>query len=285
MTILIKTKKEIKDKLLELPKPIGLVPTMGALHAGHISLIQAAQTECKTVIVYIFVNPLQFGPDEDYEKYPRDLESDLKICEQNKVDIAFAPSVNEIYPEMDFNEETISPPVELTNILCGKTRVNHFNGVATVINKFFNIIQPDYAYFGKKDFQQLCVIKWLVHNYKHKTNIKACPTIREKSGLACSSRNKYLKKDELEIASNLYKSLKMAKANLISGMFSVQECVLESLVFLSQFLKIKVEYFEARQKDTLVKIKDNYELRDFHFFVAAKVGNVRLIDNIEIQNV
>ena len=279
MTALIKTVKDIKNILSSSERPIGLLPTMGALHAGHISLIKACKGDCKTTVLYIFVNPLQFGPDEDYEKYPRDLQSDLKICEENNIDYVFAPAKEEIYPENDV--EIISPPESLAGDLCGRTRKNFFSGVVTVVKRFFDIIQPDYAYFGEKDLQQLFVIRWLVKEFKLPIFIRACSIIREPAGLAFSSRNQYLTKEQRIIACNLYQSLKLAKQNIRIGIFPVDKAVLESLIYLSQFSNIKVEYFEARDKENLAKVK-NDKTNGFYFLVAAWVGGVRLIDNIEV---
>lgn len=281
MTELIKTTSEIERVLSRSDRPIGFVPTMGALHDGHISLIKSSVNECKTTVVSIFVNPLQFGSNEDFEKYPRDLKSDLEVCRVNKVDYVFAPDREEMYPKKVEEHEIIAPPKELTSILCGKSRPGHFEGVATVVNKLFNIIQGDYAYFGEKDLQQLYVIRWLVKKFNLSIFVRACTTIREGNGLACSSRNKYLSKEEIGIASNLYKSLKLAKQNIRSGFFSISKAVLESLIFLSQFNEIKTEYFEARSKDDLSLVEDNVK-SGFYFLLAGKVNNVRLIDNIEV---
>ena len=256
MTRLIKTTAEIKSILSGCAKPVGFVATMGALHAGHISLISAAKKECKTVVVSIFVNPLQFGPNEDLKKYPRDLKGDLKTCEENNVDIVFAPDENDIFPSEDSRKEIIKPPDELAAILCGKTRPMHFQGVATIVKKLFDILNPDISYWGEKDLQQIHVIRWLVKEYKLPIALKACPTIREKNGLASSSRNRYLTDEDKEIASNLYKSLKLAKDNIRSGIFTVSKAAVEGLIFLSQFPQIKVEYFEARDKENLNKVSE-----------------------------
>lgn len=281
MTILTKTVREVKDLLSKDKRSIGFVPTMGALHTGHISLIRACRDECTTTVVSIFVNPLQFGPNEDYDRYPRNLTTDLKICEDNAVDIVFAPEVAEIYPQGISNENLIQLPANLTDILCGKSRPNHFQGVATVVKKLFNIINPDYVYFGEKDLQQLYIIRWLVKEFGIQTIVRACSIIRESNGLACSSRISSLSKEEKELASNIYKSLVLAKQNIKSGFFTVNKAILESMIFLSQFSGIKIEYFDVRDKDTLAKT-DDYKLSGFYFLTAAKIGSVRLIDNIEI---
>ena len=282
MTSLIKSSQDIKNVIAKSDKPLALIPTMGSLHAGHISLIKAAKSECKTTIVYIFVNPLQFGPSEDFNQYPRSLEIDIKKCTENEVDIVFAPEISDIYSDMEETKNNlIVPPPELANILCGKSRQGHFSGVATVIKRFFEIIEPDYAYFGEKDLQQIYIIKWLVKEFNLPVTIKSCPTIREDSGLAYSSRNKYLDDNQKKIAAGLYKSLKLAKGNSRTGFFTVSKSILESLIMLSHFPEIKVEYFEARDKVTLAKVPDDTK-HGFYYFIAAKFGNVRLIDNIEV---
>ena len=280
MTSLIKTINEIKNVLAKAERPIGFVPTMGALHAGHESLISTARNECKTVVVSDFVNPLQFGPKEDYKKYPRDLDNDLGICKTNRVDYVFAPDEKEIYPNST-KAEIITPPRELTDMLCGKARKGHFSGVVTVIKKLLEIIDSDYVYFGEKDLQQIYVIRWLVNEYKIHTFVRSCPIIREKNGLACSSRNKLLTEEQIKIATNIYKSLQLAKQNVRSGIFTAHKAILESLIFLSKFPEIKVEYFEARGRNNLTEIND-HKIKDFYFLIAAKIGNVRLIDNIEV---
>ena len=280
MTTVIKSVQDIKNVLAKSERPVGLIPTMGALHAGHISLIEASKRDCKTTVVYIFVNPLQFGPSEDFKKYPRDLEGDLKVCEKLNVDYLFAPEEEEIYPKNE-DIKNIIPPETLSSILCGKTRTNFFSGVATVVKRFLDIVQPDYVYFGKKDLQQLYVIRWLVKEFDIHTLVKECPTVREANGLACSSRNKYLSEEEKEVASHLYKSLVLAKKNIRSGIFTVSKAILESLVYLSKFKEINVEYFEARDKENLSKIEDS-KASGFYFLLAAKIRDVRLIDNIEV---
>ena len=282
MTSLIKSAQDIKNVIAKCAKPLALVPTMGSLHAGHISLIKTAKSECKTTIVYIFVNPLQFGPNEDFNEYPRDLASDLKTCEENNVDFVFAPEIDDIYPDVEaVKKNLIIPPDKLVNILCGKTRQNHFSGVATVVKRFLDIIHPDFVYFGEKDIQQLYVIKWLIEEFNLSVVIKSCPTVRTSTGLAYSSRNKYLTSEQKNIAASLYKSLKLARENTRSGIFPISKAILESLIFLSHFPEIKVEYLEARNKVNLTKVTDDIK-RGFYYLIAAKIGKVRLIDNIEI---
>lgn len=281
MTQLIKNVEDIQSVLSGVNRPIGFVPTMGALHAGHISLIKASKFDCKVTVVSIFVNPLQFDPNEDFKEYPKNLSEDLKICEENNVDYVFAPDEHEIYPDGKDKSKIIMPPDSLGSGLCAKTRKCHFSGVATVVKRLFDIVQPDYAYFGEKDLQQLYIIRWLVKEFKLSTFIRACLTVREPSGLACSSRNNYLTNEQKLLASNLYKSLLLAKKNVHSGFITIDRAILESLIFLSKYPEIKVEYFEARDKEKFLKVEDN-RTSDFYYLMAAKVGNVRLIDNIEV---
>jgi len=280
MTTLIKSLNDIKKAINISKRDLGFVPTMGALHDGHISLIKACKQECKTTVVSIFVNPKQFSPGEDFEKYPRDLDADFKICKELDVEYIFVPDVNEIYPEEN-TEKIITPPKALTEMLCGLSRKDFFPGIATVVKRLLEIISPDYAYFGEKDLQQLFVIRWLVKEYKMPTFIRACPIIREKNGLACSSRNRYLSEDNKKLASRLYESLQMARRDVKSGIFTASKAALESLVYLSQFSDIKVEYLEARSKEKLERVTDN-RTKGFYFLIAARVGDVRLIDNIEV---
>ena len=281
MTKLFRTTNDLKSELAKRQKSIGFVATMGALHKGHRSLIERATKECMTTVVSIFVNPFQFGPNEDFNAYPRSLDEDMKVCESEKVDIVFLPDEKEIYPTEASKKELIIPPVELTGILCGRTRSGHFESVATVVKKFFDIIHPDYIYFGEKDLQQLFVIRWLVKEYDLAVTVQACPTVREANGLACSSRNQYLSGEQKEAASNIYKSLKLAKQNIKSGIFTVSRSILESLVFLSVQPELKVEYFEAKDKENLGKVDDR-KTQNIYFLTACNIKGVRLIDNIEV---
>ena len=282
MTLLTKSVKEIQELLNGLPRPIGLVPTMGALHAGHISLINTSKQNCKTTVVSIFVNPLQFSPNEDFKQYPRDLKKDFDICKENKADIVFAPSIEEFYPDINkAKENLIIPPSNITGILCGKTREGHFNGVATAVKNLFQIVQPDISYWGQKDLQQYFIIQWLIKELNLPIKAELLATIREANGLAYSSRNRYLSEPEKDIAAGFYKSLKLAKENLKSGIFTIGKSILESLIVLSHFPEIKVEYFEARDKQTLEKIDEDRK-NNFYFLIAGRVNNIRLIDNIEV---
>ena len=261
---------------------VGLVPTMGALHAGHLSLIKKAKETCDKVVVSVFVNPIQFCPGEDFEKYPRTLEQDKKLAEDAGVDIVFAPSAIEMYGEghimsNDFLTYVI-PPYFYQDKLCGKSRVGHFDGVCTVVNKLFNIVQPDYAFFGEKDAQQLIIIKKMVKDLNIPVTIIPCPIIREESGLALSSRNKYLSDEDKVQALALSKILNNIKACYQKGVNNVSALKETAFAFLNN--KVELEYLEILDAETLEKLSvatDNARV-----FIACKVGGVRLIDNIKL---
>ena len=227
--------KDLQEYLSGQKHPIGLVPTMGALHQGHLSLLQNSKKDNKTTVVSIFVNPIQFNDKNDFDKYPRLLDNDLKLLENYNCDAVFAPSVGEIYPE---------PPVEsydfgyLDKILEGAFRPGHFNGVAIVVNRLFQIVKPDRAYFGKKDYQQYIIIKELVKQQKLPIEIIAVPIVREPSGLAMSSRNLRLNKDELQVAPEIYKALLLAKN--LAYKKSINEVKQAVIDHLTQFFDFKI---------------------------------------------
>src|SRR3989338_4091671 len=204
---------EVK-KIKKENKTIGLVPTMGYLHEGHLSLMRQAKRDCHISLVSIFVNPTQFGPKEDYKKYPRNLKRDLTLARSAGVDIVFSPSAEEIYPE---NYRTYVNVEKLTDGLCGASRPGHFRGVATIVTKLFNLVRPDIAYFGQKDAQQARVIEKMAEDLNTGIKIKVMPIVREAAGLAMSSRNVYLNKEERKEAIVLYQSLKLAKKMILSG--------------------------------------------------------------------
>jgi len=258
---------------------VGLVPTMGALHIGHESLIKQARKTCDKVIVTIFVNPTQFGPNEDFDKYPRTLEKDSELCEVNGVDIIFAPSANEMYPDME-NLTTISPPASFQNKLCGKSRPVHFDGVALVVTKLFNITQADVAFFGLKDAQQFFIIKKFVKDLNIPIGLVGCPIIRDVDGLAMSSRNVYLSSEDRQKALCLNKMLKKIKELYQNGEKSVENAKNEALKMLEE--GVNVEYFEFISTDNLETVS---ELKsDILIAIAVKLNNIRLIDNIILEN-
>lgn len=273
---------EVRNKVSEWRKDglsVGLVPTMGALHEGHLSLIKKAKAQCDKVVVSVFVNPIQFGPSEDFDKYPRTLEADLELCNGEGVDIVFAPNANEMYGGGRLSNDTLTyvcPPYFYVDKLCGKSRVGHFDGVCTVVLKLFNIVQPDYAFFGQKDAQQVIVIKKMVSDLNIPIQIVQCPIVREDSGLALSSRNKYLseagKKDALALSSIL-KNIKSCFAKGITDIEALKETAYS---YLTE--KHDMEYLEILNKKTLEE--EEKANKDSIVLIACRVENVRLIDNI-----
>ena len=259
-------------------KRIGLVPTMGALHIGHISLIEAAVKGCDFVVVSIFVNPTQFGPGEDFEKYPRPLEADLRICQDAGVDVVFTPEPEEMYPAENITWVTVE---KLTEPLCGKSRPGHFRGVTTVCAKLFNIVGPDVAYFGQKDAQQSIVIKRMVADLNMPLEIVICPTVREQNGLAVSSRNQYLSKQQRKDATNIYKSLQACRQMIDAGTTDSQKIITEMQQILQQIPTGQIEYVSIVDAETLEDI-DKIAGKVLAA-VAVKVGPARLIDNIMVD--
>lgn len=262
---------------------VGLVPTMGALHDGHLSLIKKSVQKCDKTVVSVFVNPIQFCAGEDLDKYPRTLDADNKMCEDAGVDIVFAPSPAEMYPDAqmlsnDFLTYVI-PPYFYVDKLCGKSRVGHFDGVCTVVNKLLNIVQPDFAFFGEKDRQQLIILKKMVRDLNIPVEIISCPIIREDSGLAMSSRNKYLTENGKLEALVLSKILNNIKMCYNKGIKDVNALCETAYSFINE--NHSIEYLEFRDKDNLEEkqIADNNTI----VFIALKVENVRLIDNIELK--
>lgn len=268
-------KNILKDKrTLE----IGLVPTMGALHEGHASLIKKSVEQNDFTVVSVFVNPVQFGINEDFDKYPRTLEKDAKLCENLGADIVFAPAVDEMY--QDTKELTlVCPPYSAINKLCGKSRPGHFDGVATVVSKLFNITGCTKAYFGQKDAQQLFIIKKMVKDLNFNVEIIPCPIVRESDGLALSSRNSYLKEESREDALKLYKALKYAKELRQKGINDRQILCDSALKILEGTL---VDYIEIVNPKTFEDWQDEKE--PALMLIAAKIAptDTRLIDNMEI---
>ena len=257
---------------------IGLVPTMGSLHEGHESLMDAARAASDRVVVSVFVNPIQFGPGEDYEAYPRDLERDARICERHGVDVVFHPEVDDMYAPA---HNTFVVMETLTDSLCGASRPGHFRGVCTVVTKLFNIVTPDRAYFGEKDFQQLAIIREMVRQLKYNLEIVGCSIVREEDGLALSSRNKRLSAEERENALNisrtLFKSRNFAATHTVSETQKMVEDAIEAAPGL------RMEYFEIVDGNTLQKIS-NWEDTSYAVgCITVFCGEVRLIDNIKYK--
>ena len=300
---------ELSSALASLSaKTVGFVPTMGALHQGHLSLLQRARQENDIVIVSIFVNPLQFAPTEDYQRYPRQLDRDAQMCQQAGVDVIFAPTAEEMgmgaegqrgrgaeeqrgrgAEEQRSRGDTrqspltqVVPPANMTSVLCGRSRPGHFQGVATIVSKFLNLVQPERAYFGQKDAQQLAIIRRLVEDLNFPVEIVACPTVREPSGLAMSSRNQYLTAEQTEQAAVLYCSLQQAKQAFEAGERSGEVLTATVKQELATASAVQMEYVELVHPNTLMPLEQVEELG--MIAIAARVGVARLIDNIILRD-
>lgn len=279
--MLVHTIEELRQKRAEWKGlKVGIVPTMGALHEGHLSLIKKAKETCDKVVVSVFVNPIQFGPSEDFDKYPRTLDKDMELCNSVGVDLVFAPTPKEMYGEGNrLSNDTLTyvcPPFFYVNKLCGKTRVGHFDGVCTVVLKLFNIVQPDYGFFGQKDAQQVIIIKKMVKDLNVPIEIIQCPIVREESGLALSSRNKYLSEEGKKDALVLSQILKNIKACFQKGITDVSALKETAYSYLTD--KHDMEYLEILDRNTLEE-KPNAD-RESIALIACRVEGVRLIDNI-----
>lgn len=259
-------------------KKVGLVPTMGALHTGHVSLIEAAVNDCDFVVVSIFVNPTQFGPGEDLEAYPKPFEADLEICAKAGVDLVFAPAPEQMYPAQNLAWVTVE---RLTEPLCGRGRPIHFRGVTTVCTKLFNIVGPDVAYFGQKDAQQATVVKRMVADLNMPLEIVVCPTIREPSGLAVSSRNQYLSDRQREEAANIHKSLEECRRLIEAGETQAARIIAKVRAKLQEVPSMEIEYVDvvdAETLESLEKVSGRVLVA-----VAVRIGAARLIDNIVLE--
>lgn len=279
---------------------IGLVPTMGALHSGHLSLIQRARQENAIVVVSIFVNPLQFGPKEDFQDYPRNLEQDRLLCEQAGVDVIFAPSELEMFGKSGIDADKsvaeipvsklidpssltqVVPPATMTSVLCGKSRPGHFQGVAAIVTKLLSLVQPTRAYFGQKDAQQVAIIRKLVADFNLPVEIVACPIAREASGLAMSSRNQYLTQEQKQQASVLYRALQQGLKTFSSGHRTAKEILAVVKAEIAQESAVSLEYAELVDPNSLIPL-EVVETAGL-LAVAAKISSTRLIDNMIIRN-
>jgi len=262
---------------------VGLVPTMGALHEGHLSLVRAAKEKSEVVAVSIFVNPSQFGPNEDFSRYPRTLEKDCELLEREGVDVVFAPSTQEMYANEESPRSAITwVTVEgLSERLCGKTRPGHFRGVATVVAKLLNIVEPEFAFFGQKDAAQVAVIKRMVSDLNIPVQIEVCPIVREPDGLALSSRNIYLSSDERKMALVLHASLQRAQKLFDDGERNAAKLAAGGKKAFVWQPAVKLDYFEIVDPDTLEPVETVN--RRVLVAVAAFAGNTRLIDNILLE--
>jgi pantoate--beta-alanine ligase len=270
-------KQKAREARLE-QRVIGLVPTMGALHAGHLALVGRAKKECSPVYASIFVNPTQFAPNEDLSRYPRPLQADVEKLAKSGVDGLFLPSAEEMYPagfSTYLHVEGISERLE------GKSRPGHFRGVATVVLKLFEIVQPNYAYFGRKDAQQVCVIQKMVRDLNLDVELVICPTVREENGLAGSSRNEYLSPEERRAAGVLFRALQAAEVDLSAGVKDTLELQRTMHQILESEPKARVDYVEivdAGTFDPVVRVEGRC-----YALLAVRIGNTRLIDNMLIQ--
>lgn len=282
----IRTIRELREAVRERRAAglgqVGFVPTMGYLHDGHASLIRRARAASGTVVVSIFVNPLQFGPNEDYEAYPRNEARDLELAQREGADFVFIPSVEEMYPEPTLTKVSVS---SITTPLCGASRPGHFDGVTTVVMKLFNIVKPDAAYFGLKDAQQVAVLRRMNEDLNLDIDIVACPIVREADGLALSSRNVYLSAEERREALVLSRSLREAQAAIESGAVSTAEeagRLLRGMIAVSPAAVI--DYVEVLSFPGLEAIRPSLALKDVEgeviMALAVKFGRTRLIDNI-----
>ncbi|KZZ52668.1 pantoate--beta-alanine ligase [Oleiphilus sp. HI0118] len=260
-------------------KRVSLVPTMGNLHEGHLRLVDRALESNAYVVATIFVNPLQFGENEDFDAYPRTLERDSKLLEQRGCNLLFAPNVSEVYPDGLKAESTVHVP-DLTKHHCGASREKHFDGVATIVSKLFNMVQPDEAVFGEKDFQQMMVIRKLVKDLCFPIEIISVETCREEDGLAKSSRNGYLDIEQRKLAKYLYLVLQETKTNLIEGNGDFTSARQQAITSLTEY-GFKLDYFNIASVSTLLPAKDGDV--DIVILAAAYMGATRLIDNIRVS--
>ncbi len=287
MTLLVKTRKELKDKVREYKAEnlkIGLVPTMGALHDGHFSLVKKSVKDNDITIVSVFVNPTQFGPNEDYDEYPRTLDADVDALTKLNADLVFAPSVEEMYEDGVINMDSITyvaPPYEYISKLCGKSRPKHFDGVGTVVTKLFNLSEADRAYFGMKDAQQVFIVKKIVKDLNMNIEIIPCPIVREPSGLAMSSRNKYLspkgREEALALSKTIFTVERLVKKEKIKDVKYLRD------VALNLLKNTDIDYIEFVDYSNLKSVKEI--IPDTLFAIATKVEGVRLIDNILLEDV
>ena len=273
---------KISSSLITKGFVLGLVPTMGYLHEGHLSLVRLAKSQCQKLIMSIFVNPTQFGPREDFKKYPRDFEGDSSKAIKEGVDYIFLPTDEEMYGT---DYRTIVEVSKLSSIMCGRTRPGHFKGVCTVVLKLFNIVKPNRAYFGQKDYQQVVVIKKMAGDLNLPVDIVSCPIVREKDGLALSSRNKYLSTEERKSAAALYRQLNLASEMIDKGerdLGKIEKIITGNLKKVKHIKK--VDYFNLRDPVSLKELKHaGSSGQKILAATAVWIGGTRLIDNIIIE--
>ena len=266
-------------------KSVGFVPTMGALHQGHLSLIRQARKDNDFVVVSVFVNPIQFAPNEDFDNYPRKIRLDLDLLEKECVDLVFAPSNEEMYPKDDsrMNQTWLDVVGPITEGLCGISRPTFFRGVTTVVAKLFNIVQPKRAYFGWKDAQQLAAIRQMVNDLNFDLEVIGLPIVREGDGLAMSSRNAYLTKDERQEAKIVYQSLELAKSRILRGETSVKKITTEMKLLVEDSALSRIDYTTIVSSQTFRPILELENGQDILIAIATYVGSTRLIDNFRLK--
>ena len=266
-------------------KSVGFVPTMGALHQGHLSLVRQARKDNDFVVVSVFVNPIQFAPNEDFDNYPRKIRLDLDLLEKECVDLVFAPSNEEMYPKDDsrMNQTWLDVVGPITEGLCGISRPTFFRGITTVVAKLFNIVQPKRAYFGWKDAQQLAAIRQMVNDLNFDLEVIGLPIVREGDGLAMSSRNAYLTKDERQEAKIVYQSLELAKSRILRGETSVKKITTEMKLLVEDSALSRIDYTTIVSSQTFQPILELEKGQDILIAIATYVGSTRLIDNFRLK--
>jgi len=270
--------QSLADTFRKAGKTIGFVPTMGFLHAGHVSLMRSARQECDVVVASIFVNPTQFGPNEDFDRYPRDEAGDRATCEAAGIDVLFMPTVAEMYPE----KPSVFVNVEgISDILEGAVRPGHFRGVATVVSKLFHLVKPHKAFFGQKDYQQCAVIKRMVKGLDMDVEVVALPTVRERDGLAMSSRNSYLSADERQTAAAIYRALSAAEQLAKTGTRQPEALKNKIQAVVREVKGIEIDYLEIADPESLVPLASEQD--SMVLLIAVRIGRARLIDNLVIQ--
>lgn len=272
--------RSVASKLRREKRKIGFVPTMGALHEGHLSLIRRARAMCDVVVVSIFINPIQFGRGEDFDSYPRELARDAELVSTRGVDYLFAPNIDEVYPE-DFSTFVIVE--ELGEKLCGVTRPGHFRGVTTVVMKLFNIVHPDFAFFGQKDAQQAVIIQRMVRDLCHDTEVVVCPIIREADGLAMSSRNAYLNPEERKAAVVLSKALAEARNLYTAGEHEATKLISAMRQLIEEQKLARIDYVAVVDYERLEPVSVIEEGQPILIPLAVYIGRVRLIDNTTLN--
>jgi pantoate--beta-alanine ligase len=270
--------REVCDEIRATGGTVGFVPSMGALHDGHVSLVRRARDECALVVLSIFVNPLQFGPGEDYGRYPRDPAADAELAEKEAVDVVFAPDEDVMYPRRD--SPTTIDPGPLAEVLEGASRPGHFRGVCTVVAKLFNMVGPCRAYFGEKDFQQLAIISGMVRDLDFPVEIEGCPTIREPDGLAMSSRNDLLSGEERSAATCLYRGLVRATEVVAHGERDANVAKAEMAKIIGNEPLARIDYVAVVDENTFDHLNQIGE--ESRALVAARIGSTRLIDNLRL---